>query len=288
MSVNPEASFGHRLKQRVLSPFGWRWVPGREVAVIMREEKFRRIERGPREIWLVMGAERVAFSVDVFPDVTRYTAQRVNTADGPQVDVVLQLEFRFEPWTVAEGEQGRVCVRCKTADARREMVEEAAQRAAQTVFSSVSAVVACAGSTSFARLEPAIFDLVDERLRPVALSLLRNRCSIQRIDCPDTLKQRLEKMVERELNIEMVNRHGAEKVGQALRAEAVESLSKMTSGSPYLNVHDLTDMSGLGASQKLPPPQIVDHVPDPRPESTPPSPPPGPVEPDEPASLMDD
>ena len=102
MSVNPEASFGHRLKQRVLSSFGWRWVPGREVAVIMRDEKFRRIERGPREIWLVMGVERVAFSVDVFPDVTRYTAQHVNTADGPQVDVILQLEFRFEPWTVQE------------------------------------------------------------------------------------------------------------------------------------------------------------------------------------------
>ncbi len=288
MSVNPEASFGHRLKQRVLSSFGWRWVPGREVAVIMRDEKFRRIERGPREIWLVMGVERVAFSVDVFPDVTRYTAQHVNTADGPQVDVILQLEFRFEPWTVPESEQGRVCVRCKTADARREMVEEAAQRAAQAVFSGVSAVVACAGSFSFAKLEPTIFDLIDDRLRPVALSLLRNRCSIQSIDCPETLKQRLEKMVERELNIEMVNRHGAEKVGQALRAEAVESLSKMTSGSPYLNVHDLTDMSGLGASQKPAPPQIVDHLPEARPQAAQQPPPVKPVDPDEPASLMDD
>ncbi len=283
MPVHPEATFGHRFKERILSRFGWRWVPGRELAVILRNERFHRIERGPKELWLAVGAERVAFTLEILPDKTRFPAEKVNTADGPQVTVVLQLEYRFAPWTLPPSEQGFACMRCKTPDEQRKLVEDNAQRAAQEVFSHVPAVDACSGHLSFSNLEPQVFDLIDDRLKPFALSLLRPRCSIQEIECPESLKDKLEKMVERRMNIKLVQEFGEQQVGQALRAEAVESLSKMTSGSPYLNVHDLTDVSPGGAA-KPPAPLIIDHLP-----HTAESPPvPKKPDPEEPPSLIED
>lgn len=257
MSIPQDAPFEHKLKDRLFARLGWRWVPGREAAIVMRHGKFHRIVSGPQEVWLSPSSEAIAFSLSKLPETSDCVLEDINTSDGPRVRIELSLRYLFEPWTAPRDKQTLYVMQLKTDSARADHVKVVAQWAAQKVFAGISSMRICAGSAQSVEFERQLFKTINERLNGVTMSLVPEFCAIQKIVCPEAITQRYEKLVERALAIKQVEALGADKVGQALRAEAVESLGKMTSGSPYVSVHDLTEMGGSPPDALQPP--IIEH-----------------------------
>lgn len=257
MSNTPnEAALGHKLRNKVLGALGYVWLPGRQVAIVLRDEVFNRIERGGRRIYLAPGEERIAFTVDVLPEALRFTAGNIQTHDGVGVGVTLKVEYRLDLLALPKEEQPRVANRCRYSDSRREIAQDQGQRALQEVFSNYASVDVLKRGITWKIIEGKLWEGYGRLIEPFGLFLVRERCSIQEVLPPAALAARLEASAQRRIASESLDHYGNH-YNELLRGEAIESLSGMSSGSPYLNVPDLTDPASAKPNS---PPQLGPQV----------------------------
>jgi hypothetical protein len=240
MSKSNESAFMHKMRGFFMGRLGYEWLPGREIAIVLRDEVFHRIERGGRYIYIAPGVERIAYTIEVLPEMHRFTANNIQTLDGIGVTVTLKVEYRLDPFIVPEADQPKVAGRCRYSDSRREVMQDQGQRALQEVVSNYAAVDVLKRGITWKIVEEKLWQSYSRLIKPFGLTLLVERCSIQEVLPPPALAQRLEASVQRRIANESLDNY-KQNYNDLLRGEAIESLSGMSSGSPYLSVPDLTD-----------------------------------------------
>jgi hypothetical protein len=274
--TNPnEPVFSHRARNAVLGRLGYVWLPGREVAIVLRDEVFNRVERGGRRFYVAPGVERIAFTIDVLPEAVRFTAANIQTHDGVGVSITLKVEYRLDLFEVEKELQPRVAVRCRHSEARREVMQDQGQRALQEVVSNYASADVLKRGITWKIIESKLWESYGRLIEPFGLFLVRERCSIQEVPPPPALAARLDATAQRRLASEALDNY-QQHYNDLLRGEAIESLSGMSAGSPYLNVPDLTDPASgkpnppaqLGPNADLPP--AKEAPPEDPPPSTPP------------------
>lgn len=240
MTNSNEPVFSHKARNAVLARLGYVWLPGRQVAIVLRDEVFNRVERGGRRFYVAPGVERIAFTIDVLPEALRFTVQNIQTHDGVGVSVTVKVEYRLDLFEVKKDEQPRVANRCRTSEARREVMQDQGQRALQEVVSNYASADVLKRGITWKIIESKLWDSYGRLIEPFGLFLVKERCSIQEVLPPATLTARLEASAQRRIASESLDNYG-QHYNDLLRGEAIESLSGMSGGSPYLNVPDLTD-----------------------------------------------
>lgn len=247
-----EPVFSHRARNAVLSRLGYVWLPGREVAIVLRDEVFNRVERGGRRFYVAPGVERIAFTIEVLPEAHRFTTANIQTHDGVGVSVTLKVEYRLDLFAVDTENQPRVAARCRHSNARREVMQDQGQRALQEVVSNYASGDVLKRGITWKIIEGKLWESYGRLIEPFGLFLVRERCSIQEVLAPPALAARLDATAQRKLASEGLDNY-QQRYNDLLRGEAIESLSGMSGGSPYLNVPDLTDPA---SSKPNPPAQL--------------------------------
>ncbi len=240
MSDPNEPVFAHRMRNAVLGQLGYVWKPSREVAIVLRDEVFHRIERGGRRFYVAPGVERIAFTIDVLPETHRLTASNIQTHDGVGVGIILKIEYRLDLFAMTKEDQPRIAVRCRHSDARRDIMQDMGQRALQGVVSNYSSTDVLKRGIIWKIIEGKLWESYSRLIKPFGLFLLRERSAILEVLPPAVLAARLEASAQRRIANESLDNYH-QNYNDLLRGEAVESLSGMSGGSPYLNVPDLTD-----------------------------------------------
>jgi regulator of protease activity HflC (stomatin/prohibitin superfamily) len=246
----------HKAKLSLLSKLGLNWVGGREVAVILKGEKFHRLQGGPGYFYLVPGIQRIAQRIAIGPDYVNLELRELNTTDGLQVGIDLLTEYHFDPRSAPaqnDGERAKLCKRVPLQTDRRALLMMLAQRAMQSVTSKFRAEQICRGQV-WDDIEETFFDALDRRMFAFGMKLERLGCAIQRAIPPDMLRWRFEMAAQRAINIQNLGDYAPYQISQALRSEAIEALKGMQGSSPYLNLHDLTTTD----QPTDPPKQIVE------------------------------
>jgi hypothetical protein len=260
-SSKPSGPFFKRMLKNMGGAFGWHWLGGKDIAMVLRNEKFYKLTKGPGWLFLVPGLDSIAFIVESLPDSMKEQFPNVPTQDGLLVTVELKLEYLFDPIQMGlpVSEHARVAKRSQHASERRIAVQDQAQRALLEVVSAFPLQIVCAGGpTMWQVLEQPLWKLLNEKLRPFGMKLVEDRCSIQAIIPPERVKQQMELSAERLLSAMMLRDLTLSEQAQVLRAEAVAALKTMTGGSPYMNLHDFAagaDQPGLQAPE---PPRVID------------------------------
>lgn len=247
MSNANEPVFSHKARNAVLGRLGYVWLPGREVAIVLRDEVFNRIERGGRRFYVAPGVERIAFTIEVLPEAQRFTIPNIQTHDGVGVSVTLKVEYRLDLFEVDKEIQPRVAARCRYSDARREIMQDQGQRALQEAVSNYASVDVLKRGITWKIIEGKLWESYGRLIEPFGLFLVKERCSIQEVLPPPALAARLDATAQRRLASEALDNY-QHHYNELLRGEAIESLSGMSSGSPYLNVPDLTDPASSKAN----------------------------------------
>ena len=231
--------------------FGWRWLGGKDIAFVVRNEKFYKLVKGPNWLFLVPGLDAVVFMIDSLPDSTKDLFANVPTQDGLLVSVELKLEYLFDPFQLGlpASEHARVAKRSQHPAERRVAVQDQAQRALLEVISAFPLQIVCAGGPRmWQALEQPLWKVLNEKLRPFGMKLVEDRCSVQAIIPPERVKQQMELSAERLLSAMMLRDLTLTEQAQVLRAEAIAALKTMTGGSPYMNLHDFA----VGVDQPQP------------------------------------
>lgn len=255
-SKDNEPVASHRAKLSLMGRLGLNWVGGREVAVILKGEKFHRLQGGPGYFFLVPGMQRIAQRIAIGPDYVNLEMRELNTTDGLQVGIDMLTEYHFDPRSAPannDGERAKLCKRVPMQTDRRALLMMLAQRAMQSVTSKFRAEQICRGQ-AWDDIEETFFDALDRRMLAFGMKLERLGCAIQRAVPPDMLRWRFEMAAQRAINIQNLGDYAPYQISQALRSEAIEALKGMQGSSPYLNLHDLTTTE----QPTEPPRQIVD------------------------------
>ncbi len=246
----------HRAKLSLLGRLGLNWVGGRELAVVLKGEKFHRLQGGPGYFFLVPGMQRIAQKLSIGPDYLSLELRDLNTTDGLQVGIDVLTEYVFDPRSAPaknDGERAKLCKRVPQQTDRRALVMMLAQRAMQSVTSHFRAEQICRGQV-WDDVETAFFDALDKRMINFGMKLERLGCAIQKAIPPEMLRWRFEMAAQRAINIDNLTDYAPYQISQALRSEAIEALKGMQGSSPYLNLHDLTSVE----QPTEPPRQIVE------------------------------
>lgn len=252
MSNSNDPAFAHKLRNRVLGAVGYVWMPGREVAIVLRDEVFHRVERGGRRFYVAPGVERIAFRIEVLPEALRITASNIQTHDGVGVTVTMKVEHRLDLFEVKKDDQPKVAARCRHPEARREIMQDFGQRALQEVISNYASADVLKRGITWKIIESKLWESYGRLIEPFGLFLLKERCALLEVLPPAALAARLEASAQRRIASESLDSY-RQNYNDLLRGEAIESLSGMSGGSPYLNVPDLTDPA---SSKPNPPAQL--------------------------------
>jgi regulator of protease activity HflC (stomatin/prohibitin superfamily) len=231
--------------------FGWRWLGGKDIAFVVRNEKFYKLAKGPNWLFLVPGLDAVVFTIESLPDAMKEQFANVPTQDGLLVSVELKLEYLFDPFQLGlpVSEHARVAKRSQHPAERRVAVQDQAQRALLEVISAFPLQIVCAGGPKmWQALEQPLWKVLNQKLRPFGMMLVEDRCSVQAIIPPERVKQQMELSAERLLSAMMLRDLTLTEQAQVLRAEAIAALKTMTGGSPYMNLHDFA----VGVDQPQP------------------------------------
>jgi regulator of protease activity HflC (stomatin/prohibitin superfamily) len=241
-SKDNEPVASHKARLSLLGRLGLTWVGGREVAVVLKGEKFHRLQGGPGYFYLVPGMQRIAQRIAIGPDYVNLEMRELNTTDGLQVGIDMLTEYHFDPRNApagSDGERAKLCKRVPLQTDRRALLMMLAQRAMQSVTSKFRAEQICRGQV-WDDIEETFFDALDRRMLAFGMKLERLGCAIQRAIPPDMLRWRFEMAAQRAINIQNLGDYAPYQISQALRSEAIEALKGMQGSSPYLNLHDLT------------------------------------------------
>ena len=206
-STKPSGPFFKRMLKGMGGAFGWRWLGGKDIAFVLRNEKFYKLVKGPNWLFLVPGLDAVAFTVESLPDSMKELFANVPTQDGLLVSVELKLEYLFDPFqlNLPASEHARVAKRSQHASERRIAVQDQAQRALLEVISAFPLQIVCAGGpTLWLALEQPLWRVLNEKLRPFGMKLVEDRCSVQAIIPPERVKQQMELSAERLLSAMML------------------------------------------------------------------------------------
>jgi regulator of protease activity HflC (stomatin/prohibitin superfamily) len=240
-SSKPSGPFFKRMLKNVGGAFGWRWLGGRDIAFVLRDDKFYKLVKGPGWLFLVPGLDTLAFTIDALPDSLKELFENVQTHDGLLVSIELKIEYLFDPFQLGlpTHEHARVAKRSQNASERRTVAQDQAQRALLEVISAFPSQVICAGGPKmWQALEQPLWKVLNDKLRPFGMLLVSERCSVQAIIPPERVKQQMELSAERLMSAMMLRDLTLSEQAQVLRAEAISALKTMTGGSPYMNLHD--------------------------------------------------
>ncbi len=240
--ADTKPAYFQRMMLNLLGRFGLRWVSKREIAIVLKGEKFHKLVGGPGTFFVVPGLQRVAQVLTIGPDYLDIPLRELNTGDGLQVSIETLLEYHFDPRNAPaenDGQRARLARRCGSQAERRVLLGFLAQRAMQGVAAHFRAEDICRGKV-WDKMEAQFFEALDKRLLPFGMKLDRPGCAFQRAIPPDVLKQRLEMSAQRAISIDNLRDYEQYELTQALRIEAIEALKGMQGASPYLNLHDVT------------------------------------------------
>jgi regulator of protease activity HflC (stomatin/prohibitin superfamily) len=232
----------HRGKLGLMGHLGLRYVGGRELALVLHNEKFHKIQGGPGTFWVIPGVQRVAQVLTIGPDYVVLPLREIQTNDGVQVGFDVAIEYMFDPRQAvvkAEPERGKLFRRFPNQSDRREALLTVSQRAMQTAASAFR-VDRIARNQVINDLEARFMEDLGRRALPLGISLETTRCAILKTVLPETIQQRLEISAQRAINIDNLSAYDPFHINQALRSEAVEALKGMQSATPYINLHDPT------------------------------------------------
>ena len=217
---------------------------GKDIAVVWRNGRFHRLERGPKELRIVPMVEKVAYIVDGTPDAFKFFSENIQTHDGLLVRVETRVEYMFDPQKLDISKQSGMCKRCQFVADRQEIVRDQTRRALQEVVSAYPAIVVCSQGYMWHVIE----NQWRERLKPLlavyGFTMFEERCSIMEILPPDSVRQRIELSAERLINAMMLNQLNPADQARVLRAEAIESLRHMAGAAPTLNISDMPEPYG--------------------------------------------
>jgi|GEM_PF-3465326 len=214
---------------------------GKDIAVILRQGKFHRLERGPKECRIVPMVEKVAYIIDATPDAFKFFSENIQTHDGLLVRIETRVEYMFDPQSLDISKQSGMSKRFQFVVERQEIVRDQTRRALQEVVSAYPAIVVCSKGHMWHVIEAQWREHLKPLLAMYGLTIYADRCAIMEIVPPDSVRQRIELSAERLINAMMLNQLNPADQARVLRAEAIESLRHMSGAAPTLNISDMPE-----------------------------------------------
>ena len=225
----------------VKKQFGFVYLAGKDIAVILRRRKFDRLERGPKYCQFVPVVEKIAFMVEAIPDAFKFISENIQTHDGLLVRIETRVEYVFDPTALDISKQAGMCKRFQFVVERQELIRDLTRRVLQEVVSAYPGIVVCSMGHMWTVIEAQWRERLAAQIASYGLTLFTDRCSVMEIVPPETVRQRIELSAERLINAMMLNQLNPADQARVLRAEAIESLKDMAGAMPRLNISDMPE-----------------------------------------------